>query len=85
MLHVFDWFEYDPFDSESRCYKSLKSVRAMHRSIADKMNDGRNFNDGERRWVSQLDMHRTQFAFMGLMAIRPKEVSQSDSPNQQIG
>lgn len=76
IAHVNKWFKYDPFDPNSAAHRSLKIVRGMHRQVGIKMNNlAERKQDGKTNlWVNQYSMARTQFAFMGLMSIFPKEV-----------
>ncbi|KAI2801723.1 hypothetical protein BLOT_009539 [Blomia tropicalis] len=72
MLHVNNWFESDPFDKTSKCYRSLKMVRGLHRQVGQKMN--KHVQDGDMKWISQYGMAHAQFSFVGFMAIFPKEL-----------
>jgi len=78
MLHVTSWFEHDPFDKQSKSYRSLKLVRGLHRQVADKMNSAGERNNthmGKYEWINQYGMAHAQFSFVGFMAVFPKEVS----------
>ena len=76
MVHINNWFTYDPFDPNSKSYRSLKVVRGLHRQVYTQMNakNSPNKNGPDDLWMSQHGMCYAQFTFMGLMAIFPKEV-----------
>lgn len=76
LLHVRHWHTTDIFDPQTAGYKSLVSVRSMHRHISKVMNT----TAGELSkppkiapnvWVSQYDMVVTQWAFYGLQLMYP--------------
>lgn len=81
--HVTEWSRSDLLDPESRAYKSIAHVRCMHKSVFERMNrsacrpsDPRfadEFKD-ESIWGSQHAMLVTQFAFIGLLFMHPREV-----------
>lgn len=77
ILHVRHWHTTDIFDSETDGYKSLASVRSMHRHINNVMNTtaekyAKPTKVAPNVWVSQYDMVVTQWAFYGLMLMHPK-------------
>lgn len=77
LLHVRHWQTSDIFDPESIGYKSLVSVRSMHRHINKVMNVSAKEHSNPPKitpavWVSQYDMVVTQWAFYGLQMMHPK-------------
>lgn len=77
VLHVRQWHTTDIFDPETEGYKSLASVRSMHRHINKVMNVtaekyAKPTKITPNVWVSQYDMVVTQWAFYGLMIMYPK-------------
>ncbi|CAG2113457.1 unnamed protein product [Medioppia subpectinata] len=74
MIHVKYWYEFDPFDSDSKAYKSLKHVRGLHRQVSAKMNaSGGRVEGRDRLWIPQYGMAGAQFSFIGLVALFPKQ------------
>lgn len=76
LLHVRHWHTTDIFDPLTAGYKSLVSVRSMHRHISKVMNTtaGEHSNPSKiapNVWVSQYDMVVTQWAFYGLQLMYP--------------
>ncbi|OTF70365.1 hypothetical protein BLA29_012245, partial [Euroglyphus maynei] len=73
--HLQDWFRHDPFDKNSKAFKSLKIVRKMHCKVADNLNNNQQSMD-ERKdiQINQWQMFLTQSAFFGLSAIIPKQI-----------
>lgn len=71
VVQVKSWFEGDPFDRNSKAYRSLKVVRSYHHQVASKLNEGK---EGQELWMSQWSMMSAQFTFMGYMTVFPKEV-----------
>lgn len=75
IIQVRNWFEGDPFDRDSKSYRSLKVVRGYHRQVAAKLNEGTNRKETvDDLWMSQWSMSGAQFTFMGYMAVFPKEL-----------
>lgn len=76
MIHVSNWFESDPFDKETKSFKSLKAVRGMHRQVANKMNKADNLEENGTSvlWMNQFSMAHAQFSFIGFMTVFPKQV-----------
>lgn len=77
ILHVRHWHTTDIFDPTTEGYKSLASVRSMHRHINKVMNVTAEKHStpttvAPNVWVSQYDMVITQWAFYGLMLMYPK-------------
>ncbi|XP_015793134.1 uncharacterized protein LOC107369673 isoform X1 [Tetranychus urticae] len=67
-MKVSSWYENDPFDESGEAYKSLRKVRAMHKSIFKTMNNLTSRSIGSQRlWVSQCQMVLTQAGFFGLL------------------
>nr|XP_027195571.1 uncharacterized protein LOC113790144 [Dermatophagoides pteronyssinus] len=72
--HIEDWFRYDPFDTDSKSFKSLKMVRTMHCKVADKLNNNQTTNKQNAKQINQREMFLTQGAFFGLSALIPKQI-----------
>lgn len=76
ILHVKSWYTDDVFNPETKGYKSIRQVRAMHRRVQQLMNDKFDVGgtDGKKRiWMNQYDVSMTQFAFIGLAMLYPKK------------
>lgn len=79
-MYIKRCYESRFYDPESEGWQHLNLVRAMHRRIFKIMNDKQAYRkllpEGERDnskyvWVNQFDMALTQFAFIGLLVLRP--------------
>ncbi|CAG2110827.1 unnamed protein product, partial [Medioppia subpectinata] len=71
-IHVFKWYEDDPFDRNSASHKSLMQVRyTCHMAVTKLMNE--KYPQEDRLWLNQFDMAMTQWSLIGLVGIRPKE------------
>lgn len=74
LLNVIDWYENgDPFDPESRAYRSLKSVRTVHMKYSNYLNKEHKLLP-YKMWINQKTLCMTQFSFIGLVAIFPEKV-----------
>ena len=74
IIHVKNWYENDPFDENSKSYKSLKHVRSLHKNVSNSMNDKSGRVEGkDRLWIPQYGMCYAQFSFIGFVALYPKE------------
>jgi hypothetical protein len=84
---VRSWYESDPFDPESSAYKNLRAVRAMHQHVLKLMNGktGRVIGKDKNIWVSQYDMALTQWAFIGILILYPKECGLHPATKQELG
>lgn len=74
ILHVNSWYDDDIFNPETKGYKSIRQVRAMHKRVQHIMNEKFNVKDmhnNERIWFNQYDVAMTQFAFIGLGMLFP--------------
>ena len=80
-VHTRNWFNYDPFDPNSKAYRSLKVVRGLHQQVGKRLNQVsgglavRPQNEPGDLWMSQWGMCHAQFTFMGFMTVFPKVVS----------
>lgn len=76
MLYVEDWYRDDPFDKQSKSFRSFQMVRAIHFKLGSRLNqaDGREEDGQTELWMSQYSMCDTQFSFFALMTIFPKQV-----------
>lgn len=79
-VHLNAWFTADPFDPESKAYRSLKIVRGLHQQVGRRLNaltgglgslPGKEFIDGDL-WMSQWGMMHAQFTFMGFSTVFPE-------------
>lgn len=64
------------FNPDTKGYKSIRQVRAMHRRVQQLMNERfqvNDLNDKPRKWMSQYDVALTQWAFIGLAMLYPKK------------
>ena len=68
-------YESDPFDPQSPAYKHLRVVRGMHQNVCKVMNGntGRKIGESDNIWASQYDMALTQWAFIGILILYPKQ------------
>ena len=74
ILHVKNWYESDPFDTNSKSYKSLKHVRGLHKNVSKSMNEKSGRVEGnDNLWIPQYGMTHAQFSFIGFVALHPKE------------
>lgn len=74
LIHVRNWFDYDPFDKNSKSYKSLKHVRGLHRTVSESMNEkGGRVEGRDNVFIGQFGMCYAQFSFTGFIALFPKE------------
>nr|XP_027195155.1 uncharacterized protein LOC113789772 [Dermatophagoides pteronyssinus] len=65
------WFELNPFDEQSKAYRTLSTIRQMHSKVSQKLNK----NQTSRLiWMNQYRMYHGQFPFVGLFAIFPKQL-----------
>ncbi|CAG2110428.1 unnamed protein product [Medioppia subpectinata] len=70
--HVLKWYDDDPFDRNSTSHKSLSQVRnTCHMAVTKMMNE--RYPQEDCRWLNQFDMAMTQWSYIGLVGIRPKE------------
>lgn len=77
-MHVTSWYDDDVFNPETKGYKSIRQVRAMHKRVQSQMNDKFKVKDKDgkpRIWMSQYDVAMTQFAFIGLGMLYPKKAA----------
>ncbi|KAI1290349.1 hypothetical protein HDE_08278 [Halotydeus destructor] len=71
-----DWYEDDLFDPTTDGHKSIRRVVTMHQHVAKAMNmwqSNRSDAHVPHRWLSQLDMTMTQWAFIGLILQFPEK------------
>ena len=80
--HVDEWSESDLLDPSSKAYKSIAHVRMLHKSIYEKMNRSRIAPLEDGIWVSQNAMTDTQWAFIGLLFLYPREICVSGSDEE---
>lgn len=83
---VRSWYEEDPFDPETSAYKNLRAVRALHQNVLKLMNTktGRVIGKDKNIWVSQYDMALTQWAFIGILILYPKECGLHPATKQEL-
>ncbi|XP_074604192.1 uncharacterized protein LOC141857600 [Brevipalpus obovatus] len=74
IVHVRSWYEEDPYKEGSKAYKSIRQVRRMHARACEMMNKKTGRVIGrDRIWVSQWEMAITQWAFIGVLILYPKD------------
>ncbi len=57
ILHVKYWYEFNPFDPNSKSFKSLRQVRGMHKQVSRTMNQKSNRTEGtDNLWIPQYGM-----------------------------
>lgn len=71
LTHVKSWYDGKIWISEDPSFKSLMTVRNMHKMVSDKLN--RNVEPGQPVALSQYDMLVTQFGFIGLVLLFPQK------------
>ena len=70
-LHLLSWvFEEIWDETKSRAFKSIQTVRRMHRFVGNSMN--KKFVDNGQLYVSQYDMGLVQCGFMGAIVMYPE-------------
>lgn len=75
----------DPFDPNSKAYKSVRVVRGMHQHICRLMNKKTGREIGvDNIWVSQYDMALTQWAFIGLAVLYPQECGMHQASAEEV-
>lgn len=73
LRHVKSWYEGDIWKPGDPAHTSISKVRQMHRHVAGQL-EGRTCPVTNARYLSQLDMAITQFAFMGLSVLYPRQL-----------
>lgn len=71
LTHVKSWYDGKLWISEDPSFKSLMTVRNMHKMVADRLN--RNVPAGSPVAISQYDMLVTQFGFIGFVVLFPQK------------
>lgn len=84
LSHVKRWYEGDIWDPSSEAHQSIMTVRKMHERVAKKLN-GNKVPSQETLYLSAYDMFLTQFGFIGMLILHPKECGLvDDEQNEQI-
>lgn len=88
LKHVKTWYEGDIFDQNSDAHRRLLIVRGMHNKVSSKFNDkasdradlnGNTSESGVKMMhISQYDLLLTQFAFIGFIVTRGKNMGLID-------
>lgn len=73
LRHVKTWYEGDIWKPGDPAHTSISKVRQMHRNVAGQLK-GHTCPVTNARYLSQLDMAVTQFAFMGLAVLYPRQL-----------
>lgn len=73
LVHVKRWYEGDIFQEDSAAQRSLLLVRAMHNKVSANLNGSSKDEEG-RVHISEFDIMLTQFAFIGFIVTRAKQV-----------
>lgn len=87
IIHVNSWYEDDIFNPDTKGYKSIRQVRAMHRRVQQLMNERfkvKNVNAKEHLWMSQYDVALTQFAFIGLAMLWPEKSAMIAATHEEL-
>lgn len=100
LSHVITWYEGDIWNQNDPAHKSLMTVRRMHSNVASRMNPPRPGNHNNHQssdnqytpptndrqiYLSQYDMALTQFGFIGMIILHPKQVGFPDNSKDLIG
>lgn len=81
------WYDDDVFNPETKGYKSIRQVRAMHKRLQTSMNEKFKVNDCDgnpRLWFTQYDVAMTQFAFIGLAMLYPKKTAMIAATTEEL-
>ncbi|XP_077530749.1 uncharacterized protein LOC144142837 isoform X1 [Haemaphysalis longicornis] len=73
LRHVKCWYEGDIWSPGGAAAASIGKVRQMHRAVSDQLSSRRCPVTGAT-YLSQLDMAVTQFAFIGLVVLYPRQL-----------
>lgn len=72
--HVIEWTESDLLDPTTKAHQSITHVRAVHQRLYDRLNRvGTGDAIQDKEWVSQHAMTVTEWAFVGLLFMHPRE------------
>ncbi|XP_025017900.1 uncharacterized protein LOC107368433 [Tetranychus urticae] len=94
LSHVITWYEGDIWNQNDAAHKSLITVRRMHSNVASRMNpprSGKNYHSNDHYsndrqiYLSQYDMALTQFGFIGLIILHPKQVGFPENSQDLVG
>ncbi|CAG2103852.1 unnamed protein product [Medioppia subpectinata] len=85
LIHVRNWYESNPFDTQSVAFKSIQKVRAMHKRVAQLMNTRPKTDTiKDKLWLNQYDFAMTQWAFIGPVILYPEECGLRPATAQDI-
>lgn len=73
LRHVKTWYEGDIWKPGDPAHTSIQKVRQMHAHVTLQLKD-KVCPVSNARYLSQLDMAVTQFAFMGLVVLHPRQL-----------
>ncbi|KAH8030185.1 hypothetical protein HPB51_006617 [Rhipicephalus microplus] len=73
LRHVKCWYEGDIWSPDDAAALSIARVRQMHREVSGQLRNRRCPVTGAT-YLSQLDMAVTQFAFVGLVVLHPRQL-----------
>ncbi|XP_054154306.1 uncharacterized protein LOC128952872 [Oppia nitens] len=79
LLHVKSWYDGDIWDINSKSHQSIMQVRKMHSKVSKSLNNCKGVEMYDNKSLSQFDMMITQFAFIGFIALYPRQVGFSES------
>lgn len=85
ITHIHMWSQSDPFDKESKAFKSLKHVRRLHKKLMTTMNakSGRTVGK-DQLWVSQYSMSLAQNAFCNMVLLEPHYVGVHNITEEEL-
>lgn len=74
VLHMLTWYSDNPFDQNSKSYKSFKEVNKYHEGVGKTMNGKESRREGEERvYISQYDMAITQWSSVCFIVLYPEK------------
>lgn len=80
LSHVQKWYEGNIWNPSDDAHKSIMIVRKMHERVAIKLNS-KKIVGREMVYLSAYDMFLTQFGFIGMLILHPKDCG-LDGPEQ---
>lgn len=87
IIHVESWYDDDVFNPDTKGYKSVRQVRAMHKRMQNNMNQKHrtlDVNGRERKWFTQYDVALTQFSFIGVAMLWPARSGLIKASRQEL-
>lgn len=83
VVHILSWYDEDPFDKNTKTYKSMLTVRRnCHMAVSQLMN--KKYPRPSKYWLNQFDMAMTQWSLIGIVAIRPQQCAFYGTTEQEF-